>query len=159
MGFPGGSVVKNSLIKAGNTRDVVLISGLGRSPGTENGNQFQYSCLEIFMDRGAWRAIVPGVTKSWMHLSMPLHAHKYVIVLYFLPSFIFSLFWTIISELFSLRIFSTSPFCLLVHHADVYFTKTIETIRRDPQEPPPYLPHSSVHIPTFSAISDELSSF
>ena len=73
MGFPGGSVVKNSLIKAGNTRDVVLISGLGRSPGTENGNQFQYSCLEIFMDRGAWQVTVHGVAKSWTLLSTHTH--------------------------------------------------------------------------------------
>ena len=29
-----------------------------RSPGTENGNPLQYSCLENFMDRGAWRATV-----------------------------------------------------------------------------------------------------
>ena len=26
---------------------------------------FQYSCLENFMDRGDWRAIVHGVAKSW----------------------------------------------------------------------------------------------
>ena len=29
------------------------------------GNQLQYSCLENPMDRGAWRAKVHGVTKSW----------------------------------------------------------------------------------------------
>jgi len=68
--------VKNSPIKAGNTRDVVLISGLGRSPGTENGNQFQYSCLEIFMDRGAWQVTVHGVAKSWTQLSTRTQQHS-----------------------------------------------------------------------------------
>ena len=40
------------------------IPGSGRSPGEENGNQLQDSCLEDPMDRGAWRAMVHGVTKS-----------------------------------------------------------------------------------------------
>ena len=35
------------------------------SPGEGNGNPPQYSCLGNPMDRGAWRAIVHGVTKSW----------------------------------------------------------------------------------------------
>ena len=42
MGFPGGSVVKNPPANAGDTG---LIPGLGRSPGEENGNPLQYSCL------------------------------------------------------------------------------------------------------------------
>ena len=29
----------------------------------------QYSCLENSMDRGAWRATVHGVAKSWTQLS------------------------------------------------------------------------------------------
>ena len=37
----------------------------GRSPGEGNGNPLQYSCLENSrQDRGAWRAIVHGVTKE-----------------------------------------------------------------------------------------------
>ena len=39
--------------------------GLGRSTGEWNGGLLQYSCLQNFMDRGAWRATVHGVTKSW----------------------------------------------------------------------------------------------
>ena len=50
LGFPGGSVVKNSPDNAG---DMSSIPGSGRSPGEENGNPFQYSCLENPMDRGA----------------------------------------------------------------------------------------------------------
>ena len=55
-GFPGGSVVKNSPANAGDTRDVGLIPGLGKSPREGNGNLLQYSCLENRTDRGAWQA-------------------------------------------------------------------------------------------------------
>jgi len=41
-----------------------LIPGSGRSPGKGNGNLLQYSFLENSMDRGAWWAIVHGVTKG-----------------------------------------------------------------------------------------------
>ena len=47
-----------------NAGGVGSIPGLGRSPGEENGNPLQYSCLESFMDRGAWQATVHGVTKE-----------------------------------------------------------------------------------------------
>ena len=61
VGFPGGSVVKNLSINAG---DVGLILGLERSPGEGNGNPLQYSCLGNPMDRGAWQATVHGVAKE-----------------------------------------------------------------------------------------------
>ena len=54
-------MVKNLLANAG---DVGLIPGLGRSPGVENGNLLQYSCLENSMDRGARWATVHRVTQS-----------------------------------------------------------------------------------------------
>ena len=41
-----------------------------RRPGEGNDNPLQYSCLENFMDRGAQRATVHGVTKSQTQLSM-----------------------------------------------------------------------------------------
>ena len=44
--------------------DAGLIPGSERSPEEENGNPLQYSCLEKPMDRGAWKAIVHGVTKE-----------------------------------------------------------------------------------------------
>ena len=55
MGFPGGTVVKNPLIDAGDSRDSGQIPGSARSPGEGNGNPHQYSCLENSMDRGAWQ--------------------------------------------------------------------------------------------------------
>ena len=47
-----------------NAGDAGLIPGCGTSPGEGNGNPFQYSCLENAMDRGAWWAVVHGVTKE-----------------------------------------------------------------------------------------------
>ena len=58
FGFPDS---KASTCNAG---DLGLIPGLGRSPGEGNGNPLQYSCLENYMDRGAYRATAHGVTKS-----------------------------------------------------------------------------------------------
>ena len=66
MGFPGGSVVKKPPANAG---DPGSILGSGRSPGGRNGNPLEYSCLENSMDRGTWRAIVQGITKSQTQLS------------------------------------------------------------------------------------------
>ena len=60
-------VVRNLPANAG---DAGLIPGSGRSPGDENGNPLQYSCLGNPMDRGAWSATVQGVAKSQTHLSM-----------------------------------------------------------------------------------------
>ena len=59
-----------SACKAGDTGDEDSIRGLGISSGEGNGNLLQYSYQENLMDRGAWWAIVHGVTKSrtWLKL-------------------------------------------------------------------------------------------
>ena len=62
--FPGDGVVKNPSANAGDTRDVGLIIGSGRSPEVGNGNPLQYSCLGNFMDRGAWWVTVHGESES-----------------------------------------------------------------------------------------------
>ena len=66
MGFPGGSDGKESACSG---KDLSSILGLGRAPGEGKGYPLQYSCLENSMDRGAWRATVHGVEKSWTWLS------------------------------------------------------------------------------------------
>ena len=53
MGFPGGSVVKNSLAIAGDAGDMGSILGSGKIPGTGNGSPHQYSYLENSVDREA----------------------------------------------------------------------------------------------------------
>ena len=60
---------KESACSEGESRDVGLIPGLGRSPGDGNGNPLEYSCLENPTDRGAWRATVRGVVKSGTQFS------------------------------------------------------------------------------------------
>ena len=59
--FLGSSVDKEFACRVGKP---CSIPDLARSPGEENGNPLQYSCLENSMDRGAWWPIVHGVTKS-----------------------------------------------------------------------------------------------
>ena len=67
-------MVKNPPANAGDIRAAGLIPGLGRSPGEGNSNPLQYSSLRNPMDRGAWWAIVYGVTKGLTRLSM--HAYR-----------------------------------------------------------------------------------
>ena len=66
MDSPGGSVIKNPTVKAG---DVGLIPGLGRSPGKGNGNPLLYSCLENLIDRGALKGTVHGVAQNQTQLN------------------------------------------------------------------------------------------
>ena len=55
---------KTKPANAGDMRDSGMTPGLGRSPGEENGNPLQCSCLENPMDRGTWRTKVHGVAQS-----------------------------------------------------------------------------------------------
>ena len=66
FGFPGGSAGKESACNVG---DLGSIPGSGRSPEGGHGSPLQCYCLENPMDRGAWGATVPGVSKSWTQLS------------------------------------------------------------------------------------------
>ena len=61
-------VLTNPPVNAGDIRDAGLIAGLSGSLGGGNGDPLQYSCLENPMNRGAWRATVHRVTKSWTWL-------------------------------------------------------------------------------------------
>ena len=56
--FHGGSGVKNPPGDGGS------IPGSGQSPGEENGNPLQYSCLGNPVDKGTWWATVHVVAKS-----------------------------------------------------------------------------------------------
>ena len=45
-----------------------MVLDSGRSPGEENGNPLQYSCLENPMDGGTLWATVQGVAKNWIQM-------------------------------------------------------------------------------------------
>ena len=57
-------MVENPPANAGDTRDMGLAPGSGRYPRIGNINALHYYCLENFMNRGVWRAIVHGAAKS-----------------------------------------------------------------------------------------------
>ena len=66
---PGAEMANCSEESACNAGDPGLIPGLGKLPGERNGNLLPYSCLESPMDKGAWRAPVRVVAKSWTWLN------------------------------------------------------------------------------------------
>ena len=75
-------VVKNWPAKEGDIlRHTGSIPGSGRSPGGGHRNPLHCSCLENPMDRGAWRATVPGVLNSWTRLKRlsTAHAHTHML--------------------------------------------------------------------------------
>ena len=53
-----------------NTGDLGSVPGSGRSPGKGNGNSLQYSCLKNPTDRGAWQAMVHGMTRVGHYLAV-----------------------------------------------------------------------------------------
>ena len=61
MGFSGSARGKEPVANAGDVRDRGWIPGSERSPGGGHGKPTP-------TDRGAWRAAVHGVTKSWTGL-------------------------------------------------------------------------------------------
>ena len=76
QGLPSGSVIKNPSAYAG---DASSLPGLVRSPGKENGNPLQFSCLGNPIDRGTWGGYSPWGHKE-SHLSvthMRVHTHTH----------------------------------------------------------------------------------
>ena len=66
---------------AGDTGDVGLIPGSGRSIRVGNGNPLQYSCLENSLGKESWWVTVCGVTKNQSWLS--IHTHRWLIFISF----------------------------------------------------------------------------
>ena len=75
-------VVKNPPANAGDLRVAGLILGLWRSPRGRHSNPLQYFHLENPMNKGAWKATVHSVPKSWtglkqlwMHIMDNIHIY------------------------------------------------------------------------------------
>ena len=83
VGVLGGSDGKESACNTGDLgsipRSDPWVRSLGQEdpPGEGNGYPLQYSCLENSMDRGAWRAIVYGITESDMTEQLILYTLKF----------------------------------------------------------------------------------
>ena len=77
-GFPGDSEGKESACNAGD-----WVRFLGQEDSLEKGMAYplQYSCPENSMDRGAWQAIVHGVTRveyDCTHTRTHTHTHTHI---------------------------------------------------------------------------------
>ena len=70
-------VVKNSPANTGNTRDVG--SNLAQEDPLEEGMATHFGILawSNLMDRGAWKATVHSVVKSWIGLKVTWHPDTY----------------------------------------------------------------------------------
>ena len=105
--YPGGTMVKNPPVNAGDLRNMGLIPVSGRSPGQGHGNPLQYSCLENPMDRGV-RQTTKNQTRlsDWAHTLIYnepistvqhsdscIHTYIYVCTIYtWIYTFFFNLF-------------------------------------------------------------------
>ena len=74
MASQGALVGKNPTVNAGDTRDVGLISGLGRCPGLGNSTPLKYSCLENSMGIGAWQSTQSMGSQTVRHDWVAEHA-------------------------------------------------------------------------------------
>ena len=77
LGFPGGSVVKESACNAG---DVGSIPGLGKISWRRKQQPIQYSCLGKATDRGDWLATVQGVVRTGHNLAIKPPPHPQIIL-------------------------------------------------------------------------------
>ena len=85
-GFPGGSdgLKKKKKKSSCNVRDLDLIPGSRRSPGGENSNPLQYSCLENPQRQSSLMGCSPWGHKdldTTEQLSMHTHTHTHTHVL------------------------------------------------------------------------------
>ena len=107
MGFPCGSAGKESACNVG---DLVLIPGLGRSPGEGKGYPLQHSDLESSMD-----FIVHGVTKSRTRLSsFHFHIHARNIVSKALNT-VHGMWWVLS------KILCFSPYCFSFPFSPLFY--------------------------------------
>ena len=68
-------MVENLPANTGDTRDVGLMLGPGRSLGVRNDKPLQYFYLENSMDKGAWQTTAQSSAKNQTGLSTQTHRH------------------------------------------------------------------------------------
>ena len=130
MGFPSGSVGKESSCSTGDTGDTGSVPGSGRSLGEGNGNLFQYSCLENPTDRGAWRATVQRVAKNQTQLSTKAWRSWFTVCSFLLYSrviqlciyiFFFFFHYGLSQDIeYSSVCYTVGPYCLSIVYIIVY---------------------------------------
>ena len=78
MGFLGGAVVKNLPVNAGDSRDVGLIPGSGRSLGVESGSPLQYFSLGNPTEKpGGLQSMVSQRVGMTEHTHTRAHTHTH----------------------------------------------------------------------------------
>ena len=92
-------LVKNPPANAGDTGDVGLIPGLGRSPGVGQATHSSILAWRIPIDKGAWWATVRGTTEwghrhNWAHALAHIKISFYSQVFLFVFVFNYALFFT-----------------------------------------------------------------
>ena len=119
-GFSPTSVGKESSCNAG---DPDSIPGSRRSPGEENGNPLQCSCLENPMNKRGWRATVHGVARGRHNLATkppPYYTILYYIILYYSILYYIILYYTIL--FYTILYYSILYYTILYYI--LYYTRT-----------------------------------
>ena len=75
--FTDGASMVAQIVKSPLAVQETQVLSLGWKDPLEECNPLQYSCLENPMDRGAGRAAVHGVSKSWTRLRIHTYTHTH----------------------------------------------------------------------------------
>ena len=80
IGLPWCLSCRESTCQCRRHKDMGSIPGSGRFPGGGHSNPLSYSCLKNPIDRGAWRATVHAVSRSWDLACPPIFIHIYTCI-------------------------------------------------------------------------------
>ena len=116
MGLPRWLSGKNLPANAGDAGDMGSIPGLGKSPGVENGNLLQYSCLEnpLTEEPGGLQSMgFQRIVQDWMTHARAKMIHKFVKLPYFGVHNDFFL-WVLMARVYTLAVILLYYNCLLL---------------------------------------------